>query len=146
MAVTGAGTYNLLYLENENTEKQFAVSFMRMQGVSLGGGVAIPSSGNYFQIGFNAEYVSNGTDISNSAVNMNQGSAKVADITAYKDNPTLNNFTEIDRWYPGDSMMAFNKHGSIIVPKNKTLTIRLVTDNTSGEAYCRATFFYLDED
>jgi len=138
-----SGTNNILYLENENADLEFAISYMRIQAVDLTGGTTLPSANTYFQIGFDNTYTSGGDGVT--PINMNRGSANVADISAYTNNPTLGgDFIEVDRWYvkaEGD-MMTFNKEASLILPKNKSLTIRLITDH-SGTAYARATFFYL---
>jgi len=138
-----SGTNNLLYLENENSDLDFCVSYVRIQAVSLTGGTTLPDEGTYFQIGFDNTYDSGGNGVT--PVNMNLSTSKVADVIAYTNNPTLaGSFTQVDRWYVegNGKMMTYNKHGSIIIPKNKSLTIRLVTDH-SGAAYCRVTFMYL---
>jgi hypothetical protein len=139
-----SGTNNVLYLENEHTTLEFAISYIRVQVVDLSGGTTIPSANTYFQFGFENTYTSGGD--TTTPVNMNNASSKVADVTAYTNGPTLGgSFTEIDRWYvkADGEMMVFNKHGSIIMPKNKAFIVRLVTDHSAGVAYCRTTFFFL---
>lgn len=139
-----SGTNNVLYLENENVEIEFAISYIRLQTIDLAGGTALPSKETYFQLGFDNTYTSGGVGLT--PINMNRGSANAADVAAYGGGPTLaGDFIEVDRWYvDGDGkMMSYNKHGSIIIPKNKAFIVRLVTDHSSGDINARTTFMFL---
>jgi len=136
------GTVNVLYLENEDTDKEICISYMRIEAIDVAG---LPQAGSYFQLGFDNTYTSGGDPVT--PVNMNRGSANVANVSCYKNNPTLGgDFVEFDRWYPDGEgkMMIYNKHGSIIIPKNKSITIRFIHDAAVGKAYARITFFYIE--
>jgi len=135
------GTNTILHITNESTTHNMTATYIRVQAVDLYGGSTIPSSGTYFQIGRDTTYTSNGT--ATTPVNMYFASANSADVSAYKDNPTLGgSFTEFDRWYleADGKMMTFNKHGSVMVGQNDAFEIRFITDAMSGVAYCRLTF------
>ncbi|KKM64707.1 hypothetical protein LCGC14_1498730, partial [marine sediment metagenome] len=146
--VPASGTNVVLYLENEHNTSNFTITHIRIQALDLSGGKILPSTETYFQFGFGPTYTSGGTDIKNNAVNVNRSSANTANITAYDNDPTLTGtFSEIDRWYVtnDESMTTFNKHGSIIIPKNKAFICRFITDNSAGLAYCRSTFMFLSK-
>lgn len=140
-----SGTNTLLHIRNDSSTHAVVISYIRMQAVDLAGGTTPPSINTYFQLGFGTTYTSGGTAVT--AVNVNRTSGNTANITAYDNTPTVGGtFVEADRWYPsgdGDEQV-YNKHGSIILGKNDTLEIRLVTDNTSGTGYCRITFTMLE--
>ena len=111
------------------------ISYMRMQYPDADG---VVDSTSYFQISFSRTYVSGGTEVT--PVNMNNSSANSAELTCYGNNPILTGTAiEFDRWYHDQDMQLFNKHGSLILGLNDTLTISLITDQTSGLAYCRIT-------
>lgn len=140
-----SGTNILLHLRNDSSTHGLVVSYVRMQNVDLAGGTAPPSVNTYFQLGTGTTYVSGGTAVT--PINTNRTSGNTANVTAYDNTPTISGtFIELDRWYPdGDGAeQTYNKHGSIILGKNDTLSIRLVTDNTSGTGYCRITFAMIE--
>lgn len=137
-------TYTTLHLDND-VNKKMTVSFVRLQTVNLSNKATLPSSGTYFQIGKGRTYSSGGSDTT--PTNMNFTSNKTANVTAKTDNPTMTGtFTEFDRWYPTstEDMMIFNKQGSIIMGQNDSIEVRLVTESTSGTAYSRITFMYIE--
>ena len=53
-------------------------------------------------------------------------------------------FVELDRYYIQSEADAvvYNKEGSIVLGKDDTLEIRIVSDNTSGTAYARVSFYF----
>lgn len=117
------------------------ITYIRHQIIDTSGGTAFPNVNNYFRIALGRTYVSGGTEIN--PVNINSGSANMAEITAYEGNPTLTGTAqEIDRWYTkseGD-MNAFNKEGSVILGKNGTLELSYIGDQSSGIIYTRISF------
>lgn len=143
-ATVTAGTNTVLHITNDSDTKWLIGTFIRMQSVDLAGGTAPPSANTYFQMGFGTTWSSGGIEVF--PTNMNRTSGNEPSITAYDGLPTVTGtFTEIDRYYPDSDadQVTFNKAGSLILGKNDTLEIRLVTDNTSGTAYARVTFVML---
>ena len=139
-----AGVNTLLHIANDSPTLHFVVSYIRLQAPELDGTSTINFE-TYFQIGTGTSYEGAGDLVS--PVNMNFSSGNSATAIAYKNKPTVSGlFTEFDRWYPGGggSMETFNKAGSIIMGRGDTLEIRLVTDQLSGTAYSRLTFFFMD--
>jgi len=145
-ASVGNTTQTILHLKNDNSDKTMVVTFVRMQAVNLAGGTALPSINTYFQIGFGETYTSGGTALT--PINMDNSSGNASSVTVYGDAPTVGGtFTEFDRWYiESDSkMITFDKQGSVLLGKNNTMSIRLVTDHTSGTAYARVTFLLMGD-
>ena len=141
--ITG-GTQTVMHMTNDSQDK-LAISFVRLQAVDFNGGTAPPNSGTYYQFGFDTSYVSNGDSVT--PVNMNRASNNTADVTAYDNAPTITgDFTEADRWFPTESedMIVFNKQGSIILGQNNSFEIRITSNASSGLAYSRTTFFYVE--
>jgi hypothetical protein len=137
-----AGVNTLLHITNNSSNLHIVVSYIRLQVPELDG-TSVINFETYFQLGTGTEYLSNGTEAG--IVNMNFSSGNVADLSAYKNKPSLlGSFTEFDRWYPDTSMMTFNKSGSIIMSRGDSLEVRLVTDQLSGVAYCRITLFFMN--
>jgi hypothetical protein len=138
------GTNTLLHITNDSKTLAAVVSYIRLQTPGASGeGGWLPDKGTYFQIGKDTTYSSNGTDVT--SVNMNFGSGNTADLTVYKENPSLTGtFQEFDRWYPDTGMMTFNKHGSLILGLDDTLEVRLTTDRPEIDtAYCRITMMLM---
>lgn len=138
--VTGAGTFNLLHLVNTSDTDLIVGTYIRPQVAGLAGGTF--GTATYFTQNFGGEYSSGGTAVS--AVNMNQTSGNVPSITAYGNNPTLTGtLTEFDRWHPeqGTDELVYRKEGTLILGTNDAITFRLVTNNTSGIARVRFSFF-----
>jgi hypothetical protein len=137
------GTNTVLHIQNTSTTLHGVVSYMRLQCPGTSGSSWLPDSGTYFQIGTGTSYGSGGTTVS--PVNMNFQSGNIAPATVYKDNPAVTGtFVEFDRWYPNDSMMTFNKHGSLILGLNDTMEIRFITDRPEHPTvYCRVTMMFI---
>jgi hypothetical protein len=134
-------TFNLLQICNDNASKDMVITYIRVQALDLAGGTALPAKETYFQLGFNTEYTSGGTEVI--PININRGSGNTSDVTCYDNNPTVTGtFLEADRWYveSDGKMMTFNKEGAVIIPPGKTFNIRITSDHTSGIAYARCSF------
>jgi len=139
------GINTLLHMRNDSSTHAVVISYIRLQSVDLAGGTAPPAATTYFQLGSGTTWTSGGTAVT--PINVNRASGNTADVTAYDNTPTVGGtFVELDRWYPDadGAEQTYNKHGSIILGKNDTLEIRLVTDNTSGTGYCRVTFAMIE--
>jgi hypothetical protein len=114
---------------------------MRVELIDPTGGTVPPGVGTYFSVNTGETYTSGGTSLT--PTNMNFGSSNGATGNFYGDNPTLSGTaTEFDRWYvkAEGEMLTWRKEGSIIIPRNKALTIKLVTASTAGTAYARCSF------
>lgn len=135
------GLNTVLHIRNDSTSLKAIVSFIRLQlpGISGLGSTLLPDDGTYFQLGRDTVRSSGGVGVA--PVNMNFASGNTPALTAYKDNLVVSGaFQELDRWYPGHSMMTFNKQGSLILGLNDTLEVRLTTDQPAlTVAYCRVT-------
>lgn len=139
-----SGINTLLHITNDSPNLHIVISYIRLQAPALDG-TAVVDFNTCFQIGHGTEYVSNG--IVASPVNMNLSSGNIANLSAYKNEPVISGaFTEFDRWYPDslNTMMVFNKNGSLILGRGDTLEIRLITNQLSGFVYCRVTLFFMD--
>jgi len=138
-------THTILHLNNTNSTEIMVVSYIRIQTAGLSGGTALPDTATRFELGFGRTISSGGTTVT--PVVMNRTVGKTSGVTCTDNNPTMTGtFTEFDRWYvEGDGkMLSFNKEGSLILGKDDTLEIRIVSDHTSGTAYARVTFFLMD--
>jgi hypothetical protein len=138
--LSGAGTKTILHIRNNDPSRFLVVSYMRVQ---FPGGDGTIDAATYFDCGFDASYTSGGTQVT--PVNMNASSGNVASVVAYEDDPTVGgSFAEFDRYYPDKSMEVFNKHGSLILGFDDTVSWRLTTDQITGLAYARVTLMMLN--
>jgi hypothetical protein len=146
-ATPANGTVNVLHLANNTSDKAYTITYIRNQIVDAAGGTALPNASNYWQMGFGLTYASGGSAVS--PVNVFAGASRTPSAIAYDSNPTLSGtFDEIDRYYfkaDGD-VEKYSKEGSLILPPGRSLTARLVGDNTSGTVYTRFSFYVTDID
>lgn len=136
-----SGTVVCLHIKNNDNSRDMVFSFIRFQAVDMSGGTAFPNVNNYFSASFGRVYSSGGTTVS--PINILSGSGNSANVTVYKNGPTLTGTaTEFDRWYVHEDgqMKKWNKQGALIIPVNKTMEISYVGDHTSGGIYVRASF------
>ena len=138
--VGSAGKKVILHIRNNDPSRFMVISYMRIQ---YPGGDGTIDAATYFDCGLDTTYTSGGTEVT--PVNMNASSGNVASVVAYDDNPTVGgSFAEFDRLYPDKTMEFFNKHGSLILGFDDTMSWRLTTDQTSGLVYARVTLMMLD--
>ena len=139
-----AGVNTVLHIRNTSSTLHAVVSYMRIQAVPLSDGTSFPTITSYFQFGKNTAYSSGGVEVT--PTNMNFTSGNIPDLQVYQESPVVTGtFSEFDAWYPDDSMMTFNKHGSLIMGRNDSMELRFVTDHrTNGLAYSRITVMMLD--
>jgi hypothetical protein len=139
-----AGTVTPIHIRNDSTTKNLVVTFIRHQLIDVSGGTEFPNANNYFKLAFGRTYSSGGTEIT--PVNVNNGSGKLADVTAYKGATLTGTAKEIDRWYTKDEgdMNVFNKAGAVILSPGNTMEISYVGDRTSGIIYSRLSFLMKD--
>ena len=136
-------THTVLHIKNTSATKFLVVTYIRLQTIDLAGGTAPPNAGLYWQIGKNRTVSSGGTAVT--PANVNFASGKTAEATCTDNNPTMaGTFVELDRYYIQSEADAvvYNKEGSIVLGKDDTLEIRIVSDNTSGTAYARVSFYF----
>jgi len=140
VTIAGAATYNLLHLKNNSDTDDMIFTFMRPSVQSLAGGSI--GEATYLEFVFGGEYASGG--VVTTPINMNRTSGVVSNITAYTGNPTLTGtLTPFDYWHPEATTdnFVFNKNGTLVLGKNDTLTVRLVTDHTTGQARVRLSYY-----
>lgn len=140
VTVAGAGTYNILHLRNDSATDDLIFTFMRPAVQTLSGGTL--GINTYVEFAFGGDYASGGTVAE--PINMNRISGDVIALTAYTGNPTLTGtLTGFDYWHPEATTdnFVFNKNGTLILGQNDTLTVRLVTDHTAGQARLRLSFY-----
>jgi hypothetical protein len=143
-SVSGSAN-NILHLKNTSSTHRMMITYIRVEMAGAAGGAF--GAATYFSIGHGLEYTSGGTIAVPVNVNLSSGNTAVADV--YDNNPTLGGtFVEFDRWYPdaNQKMMSFNKEGAVILGQNDAITVRCVTDHTSGTAYARISFVYVQAD
>lgn len=140
-ATAASGTVTVLHLKNTSSTKDMVVTYMRVSTVDLAGGTAVPSAAVYLQTGFNETVASGGTACT--PTNTNVSSGKVSEVTGTQGAPTMaGTFVEMDRKYveSDGQETVYNKEGSWILGLNDTMSIRLVSNHTSGTAYARVSF------
>ncbi len=141
IANLASGTVVALHIKNSSTNKDLVVTYLRHQVVGATGGDALPSTSNYFSAGMERIYASGGAIAM--PVNMSSGSGNTADVVAYQTDPTVSGTVkEFDRWYTqaDADMNTYNKEGALIVPRNGTLELTYVGNQTGGILYTRLSF------
>jgi len=142
--LSSSGTKNVLFIQNTSTTQRLVVNFIRVQGIATG--VSLPTTGTYFAMHFGDQYTSGG--IVSTPVNINRSSGKSASSISYTNNPTLDEIKTIkfDKWLLESQGKEndYNKQGSIILGANDSLTIKFVTEATSGQARCMITCMFED--
>jgi hypothetical protein len=137
----GSGTLNVLHVKNTSSSKIMAFTYIRAQGLGTGG-TAIPNTNDYFQIVFGLTYSSGGTAVT--AVNTNEVSGNVADITAYQNATLTGTASEVDKWFveSNGKEQKWNKEGALIIGQNQTLTLRHFNSQVTGE-HSRGRFSFI---
>jgi hypothetical protein len=140
-ATLSSGTVAALHFENQSTDHNMVVTYIRHQIIDAAGGTAFPNASNYYRIACGRKYASGGTIVE--PANLFVGSGNISNVIVYEGAPVLTGTAiEIDRHYTkaaGD-MNTFNKEGSLIVPPNQTIELSYVGDQTSGILYTRMSF------
>lgn len=141
-ATPANGTVNVLHIKNDTADQAYTITYIRLSNVDLAAGTALPSAGNYFELGTGLSYSSGGSTVT--PVNMYLGSTKIAGGTYYEANPTLTGtFSTFDKHWPdgdGDEQ-SYSKEGALIIPPGQTMTIRYTGDHTSGTVYSRVSYY-----
>ena len=132
-----AKTQALLHIKNVDPNRKMIFSYFRMQAITT---TTFPSAADYFTLVINDTYVSGGTPLV--PANTYQATGKVALAEVYGNDPVLGGAALVlDTRAPKDNgeECTYNKHGSIILGLNDTLTIKY-TSTTAGWAKARCTF------
>ena len=133
-----ASEKNLLLIKNTHDTKNMIITFMRVETI----GAATAGTAAYFNIKTGGTYTSGGT--ATVPTNMNVGSSVAAQGTFIDARGsaivTGGTFTQIDRTYQNST--KYEKHGSIVLPKNSSLMISHKGSTAAGQAYCRVSFYY----
>jgi len=146
-ATAANGTVNVLHLTNNSSNQTYTVTYIRLSTIDLAGGTAPPSAANYFEVGTGLTYTSGGSQVDE--VNTYLGSVVTAQGSFYDTNPTLSGTMAVldkHRCKADGDEHTYNKEGSVIIPPGGSMTIRFTSDNTSGEVYCRVSFYVSDID
>ena len=134
--IAGAGTYYPFFIINNDPSFLLIPDRIMVEVVGTTGGTAIPNAGDYFSLLFNTTYTSGGTAFT--PTNLNRTSTKVANVTAYYNNPTLGVASAIEshRWYSQANGVAFElirpETNDIILGRSNTLAVRYITATTAG--------------
>jgi len=130
---------DLILIKNTSSTRNLIVTFIRLEVASA----AAASEDAYFNVEIGGDYASGGT--ASVPINMNVGSGTSADGEFYDASGAAivvsGTWNQIDRTYKDDN--SYNKHGSLILPKNACLKISHKGSTAAGQAYCRVSF-YLD--
>lgn len=134
-ATVASGTVVALFIQNNDPSLLFLLDHLTVQGVSLTGGVALPSANSFFSLGYNRTTTSGGTTLT--PVCINRTSVSVANVTALGGNPNMTGtFLEGQRWYIQANGVAFDlaisRDDDIILGRTNTLELRYQSDNSTG--------------
>jgi hypothetical protein len=140
-----AATVYPLFIRNDDSNLYLIMDTISVQAINLTGGTVLPNAGAYFSIGFTQTYSSGGTDVV--PINLNRTSTNVANGLFKQGNPSLaGTFVEAYRVYPIASSVltepVIARGDDIILGRSKSLSIRYVSDNTSGVVMTAIKFFY----
>ena len=130
-----SGIVVALHIINNDPSLLFVVDRLTVQGVSISGGLTLPSQASFFSLGYNRTVTSGGTTLT--PTTLNRTSVTVANITSTAGNPTMSGtFAEGQRWYIQANGVAFDmtvsRDNDIILGRTNTLEVRYTSDNTSG--------------
>ena len=137
-----AKTQAILHLKNTDPTRNMVISYLRLQAITAG---TYPSTGEMWKLCLNETYTSGGTVLIPTNTFQKSGKAAVAEV--YGNDPTLGGTPLVlDSQAPKDNgqEISYNKHGSIILGLNDTLTIKYISAST-GWAKARLTFVMSDE-
>ena len=141
VANLASGTVVPIHIKNDNADRDLIATYIRWQVIDPSGGTALPNASNYMTIGFDRTYVSGGAVAT--PINMNIQSGHIPQVTVYQGTPTLDGTLAVfDRWYPKAEadMHTWNKEGTVILAKNKTLELAYVGDHDTGIVFARVSF------
>lgn len=133
---------NLLLIKNTSNEQNLIVSYIRVEAA----GAAAAGIDAYFNVKVGGDYASGGTAVV--ATNVFVGSAHAAEGEFYDAQGsaivTSGTFTQIDRTYQDNN--TYRKDDSIVIPKNASLLISHKGSTAVGQAYCRISFYFSEEE
>jgi len=126
----------ILLIENGSVDKDIIVTYIRIQSA----GASDTNENAFFTLETDGQWASGGTDLV--PVNLYTGSSNAA-VGTFKGGvgiTTSGITTEIDRNYQANSMQAYNKEGSLIIPRSQSLIIYHTGSSVAGKAYARVSF------
>lgn len=132
-----ASEQNFLILTNDNPSLDMVITYIRVMSIDA----AAANANAYFSIKLEGSYTSGGSELT--PTNMYVGSATSADGSFYGNGALTigGSPVEIDRNYEANSMQSYNKQGSIVIPKGKSIVISHTGSTAAGTAYARVSFF-----
>jgi hypothetical protein len=138
-----AATHTVLHIKNTDPERDFVISYIRVQLVTANVADALT---DYFEFGFGREVASGGSAVI--PVNLNKKVGSVSQVIATIGSPVMTGtFESMEHWHPKASgdINTYNKDGSIILGLNDTFEIRYISTSTTGVARARITFMMVEE-
>lgn len=144
-----SGIVVALHMINNDPTLLLIIDRLTVQGVSIGGGTAIPNQAAFFSLGYNRTVTSGGTTLT--PATLNRTSVTVANVTTTGGNPNMTGtFVEGQRWYIQANGVAFDmtvsRDDDIILGRTNTLEVRYTSDNTSGTVVAVMKFIMLKDD
>lgn len=131
---------NILLLKNTSDSEDLVITYIRLHTA----GAAATNSTAFFSVKAGGDYASGGTAIT--PTNVYVGSANAADALAYdstgSDIVTSGTYLTLDKLHQSEVEIAYNKEGSLILPKNQSILISHIGSTVAGIAYARISFFY----
>lgn len=133
----------ILHLKNTSLTRTMVVSKVKAQLYDHAGGTAIPNTATYFDIGTGQTYASGGTAVT--PVNTNAGSGNTAEATVYHNGPTIGGtIATLQAIRPEAEGRLYEFDDVVVIPPNRTFSVRCTTDHTSGVAYASVRFSMVD--
>jgi len=135
----------IIHLKNTSTTRTMLVSQVRVQLYDQAGGTALPNTATSFDFGTGQTYSSGGTAVT--PANTNAGSANTAEVTAYHNGPTIGGtHTTLQTIRPIAEAHLYTFDDLVVVPLNRTFSVRCTTDHTSGVALASVKFSMVNLD
>jgi len=135
----GTSETTVITLKNTHSTKDVIITYIRVMSI----GAAVSNASAYFNVKLGGEYASGGTAIT--SVNMYTDSPVTATVESYEGSGTAivmgGTPVEIDRNYTANSMQSYGKEGSVIVPKNSSISITHKGSTVAGTAYARISYY-----
>jgi hypothetical protein len=135
--ISSAGAYGILSLKNNDSDRSLIVTYIRM-GVDK-----IETAQALCEIYVGGDWVA-GTAVT--PINLNMASNINASVTAhYNSVPTSSSLID-SRYLKGPDEVVYNKEGSIIVPTDEIISLKITTETAAVNAYGRLSFIMIEND
>jgi hypothetical protein len=136
----GTSDVTILTLTNTSTSKDIIVTYIRVHTV----GAAATNTAAYFSILVGGAYASGGTAVT--PTNMHVDSANASSSTSFDSTGTAITMSGtpvvVDKMHEAEAEVFYQKEGSLILPKNSTLSIKHKGSTIAGNAYTRISYYF----